>query len=174
MTKRFYSERNYKDWMYIKDDVQHKKHLHNFKEWEIWWCTVGENVGVEINGKGSHFMRPVIIFKKFNRVFFTGIPLTTKDHTNEFPDWYVHFTFKGKDEYAGIHQIRNHSAYRLYRKIGELDDVDKAKIYERFLELYKKMPPRIEGCGGKIPNHKPIIARIVGFCKRMMAGKRRF
>ena len=88
MTKRFYSERNYKDWMYIKD------------------------------------------------------------------------------EYASIHQIRNHSAYRLYRKIGELDDSDRIKIYTRFLDLYKKMPPLDEGCGGKIPNHKTIIAKILDFCKR--------
>ena len=57
----FRSERNYYDWMVVKDDIQDKKRLHNFKEWEIWWCSIGENVGVEINGKGSHFMRPVII-----------------------------------------------------------------------------------------------------------------
>ena len=32
----FSSERNYEDWMHIKDDIQFKKVLRTFKEWEIW------------------------------------------------------------------------------------------------------------------------------------------
>ena len=165
----FRSERNYYDWMVVKDDIQDKKRLHNFKEWEIWWCSIGENVGVEINGKGSHFMRPVIIYKKFNRFFFTAIPLTTKDHTEKFPDWYIYFTFKGRDEFAAIYQATSTSAYRLYRKLGEVDDSDASRIIEGYNKLFKKIPPLDEGCGGKIPNCSSIIARIVGFCKRIMA-----
>ena len=34
---------------------------------DIWWASVGENVGSEINGKSKLFSRPVIIFKKPNR-----------------------------------------------------------------------------------------------------------
>jgi len=30
-------------------------------EREIWWASVGENVGSEINGKSALFSRPVII-----------------------------------------------------------------------------------------------------------------
>ena len=145
----FSSERNYEDWMIVKDDIQYNKHLHNFKEWEIWWCSIGENVGVEINGKGSHFMRPVVIYKKFNRLFFTAIPLTTKDHTKEFPDWYVRFTFKGKDEFAAVHQITSSSAYRLYRRLGEIDDSDKSRIIRAHNKLYKKCPLTKRGVAGK-------------------------
>ena len=35
-----------------------------FKEGEIWWSAIGENVGIEVNGKGKPFSRPVYIYKK--------------------------------------------------------------------------------------------------------------
>ncbi|MBQ3320522.1 type II toxin-antitoxin system PemK/MazF family toxin [Candidatus Saccharibacteria bacterium] len=107
----FSSGRNYEDWMIVKDGIQFKKVLRTFKEWEIWWCAVGENVGTEVNGKGDKFARPVIVLKKFNRFSFAAIPLTTKDHTGKFPDWHIHFRFQGKDEYAMINQIENMSVF---------------------------------------------------------------
>lgn len=137
MTKKkaFRSERNYKDWMYVKDEVQFKKRLHNFKEWEIWWCAIGENVGTEINGKGSHFVRPIVVFRKFDKLSFTAIPLTTKDHTDKYPDWYTHFRFRNINEFAVINQLHYCSAFRLYRKIGEIDDKDITKIVDNFKKL---------------------------------------
>lgn len=39
----------------IKADLHHKATLRNVKEGVTWWCAVGENVGVEINGKSSTF-----------------------------------------------------------------------------------------------------------------------
>ena len=126
----FKSERNCCDWMYIKDNIQFTKIARTFKEWEIWWCAIGENVGTEINGKGRNFSRPVIIFKKFNRFSLVAIPLTTKNHVDKYPDRYIYFKFKDKEEYAAIHQIKNISAFRLQRKIGQLDDGDIKKIVE--------------------------------------------
>lgn len=137
----YLSERNYADWIYVKDNIQAKKVLRTFKEWEIWWCAIGENVGTEINGKGVNFARPVIIFKKFNRFSFVSIPLTTKDHSKKFPDWCLHFNFQGKNEYAMINQIENTSVYRLYRKMGQLDDLDIRKIQNAFSKVYLKNTP---------------------------------
>lgn len=50
--KVYKSDRNYKDWFLVKDSIQYRKVLRSFKEWEMWWCAIGENVGVEINGNG--------------------------------------------------------------------------------------------------------------------------
>jgi hypothetical protein len=36
---------------------------------DIWWASIGENVGSEINGKSRLFSRPVIIFKKLAHGF---------------------------------------------------------------------------------------------------------
>ena len=100
-----------------------------------------ENVGVEINGKGLKFARPVVVFKKLSEYGFIGIPLTTKDHTGVAPDWYVHFRFGGKDEYAALHQVESVSVYRLYRLVGSLDDNDIRTIQNGFIKLYDKKIP---------------------------------
>lgn len=44
-----------------------------FNEGEIWWCSIGMNIGVEIYGKGGRFTRPVLIFKKFTANSFLGV-----------------------------------------------------------------------------------------------------
>ena len=130
--------RNYKDWMPVKENIQSEGILRRFKEWELWWCAIGENVGVEINGKGDMFTRPVVIYHKFSRFGFMGIPLTTKDHTAEAPDWYVKFNFKNKEQFAALHQLERVSVFRLCRRMGELDDEDIARIKRGFVKLYAK------------------------------------
>lgn len=108
-----------------------KRRLHNHgrqtgvKTGELWWCAVGENIGVEINGKGEVFTRPVLVLKKLSKFGFMGIPLTSQAHEGS---WYVKFRFKGKDEYAVLAQLRNLSVKRLYRKMGEVDDTDMKRI----------------------------------------------
>ena len=57
-------------------------------EGDLWWCAVGENVGIEVNGKSKDFTRPVIILKKFGRLGFLGIPTTTQHRVGT---WYVPF-----------------------------------------------------------------------------------
>lgn len=62
-----------------------KKKLHESQqtpplvsERDIWWASVGENVGSEINGKSALFSRPVIIYKKLSHGFYFVIPTTTQ------------------------------------------------------------------------------------------------
>ena len=49
-----------------------KKQLHvrtnapTFKEREVWWCSLGANIGTEQNGKGQNFTRPVLVLRKFS------------------------------------------------------------------------------------------------------------
>ena len=49
-----------------------------FSERQIWWCSIGCNIGSEIDGKHINFERPVLILKKVNKAQFIGIPLTSK------------------------------------------------------------------------------------------------
>ena len=56
---------------------------------------IGENAGVEINGKQELFLRPVLIMKKLNKFGFMAIPLTSKEHAGL---WYIKFIFKNKSE----------------------------------------------------------------------------
>lgn len=36
-----------------------------FHEREVWWCSLGINVGFEQDGSGKDFLRPIVIIKKF-------------------------------------------------------------------------------------------------------------
>lgn len=128
MIKRF------TEWIRIKQKV-HESDASPvfFKEGDIWWCAVGENVGVEINGKGDTFSRPVLVYKKLSKNGFVGIPLSTKMKEGT---WYVSFTFKEKEVCANLSQIRTFAASRMLDKMGTLDEGDREKIKSGFLRLY--------------------------------------
>ena len=121
-------EKRFDDWNTEKQRLHQMGRVPAIHTGEIWWCAVGENVGVEINGKGNVFVLPVLILKKLSRFGFTGIPLTSQPHDGP---WYAHFYFKGKSEYAVFAQMRTFSVKRLYRKLGEADDEDMKIIRTR-------------------------------------------
>ena len=55
-----------------------------FNERDIFWCHMGINVGQEQDGKGVNFLRPVLIFKKFNNKLSWVIPLSNQVRTGSF------------------------------------------------------------------------------------------
>ncbi len=72
-------EKRFPDWMGIKKNLHEKLTVPpKVNEGDVWWASIGENIGSEINGKNQNFTRPVIILKKLSRTLFFVIPLTTK------------------------------------------------------------------------------------------------
>lgn len=102
-------------------------------EGEIWWASLGENVGFEINGKSKLFTRPVLIYKKLTRGFYFVIPLTTQMKVGT---WYVSLSLHGKGQVACLHQGRSIDARRLYSRLGRLDDMGLEKLRRAFRSLY--------------------------------------
>ena len=125
--------KDFDGWIRVKENVHYYGRMPNIKEGEIWWCAVGENVGVEINGKSDAFSRPVLVMKKLSRFGFLGVPLTSQYHIGS---WYVSFVFKNKKQFASLAQIRVFSASRLYKKIGTVPNSDLQKVKEGFSKLY--------------------------------------
>lgn len=116
--------------MYIKDfitwsskkiivDAKEDKTIPYFQEREIWYCTMGCNVGYEQDGKGIEFWRPVLIVKKYNKYLFTGIPLTSKK--KNFPFYFPLGMIDGHDAMAILSQTKAYSSKRLVNKIGMLN-----------------------------------------------------
>ena len=101
---------------------------------DIWWASVGQNVGSEINGKSRLFSRPVIIFKKLAHGFYFVIPTTTKSKVGS---WYVPFRQADRKMIASLHQARAIDHRRLSTKLGQLDDTDFERVREGFWKLYK-------------------------------------
>ena len=104
-----------------------------FHEQEIWWCKLGVNVGFEQDGGGEDFLRPVIVFRKFNNEIFWAIPLT---HTKKKTKYYFQFTFgQGISSVAILSQIRLVDARRLSHKLGDLSDTDFVELTKKFKAL---------------------------------------
>lgn len=122
------------EWIGIKQKLDvHEHQPPLFTEGDLWWCAVGENVGIEVNGKSTDFTRPVIILKKFGRLGFLGIPTTTQHRTGS---WYVSFTHKGIGETAVLSQARVFSYKRLHSKMGTLDQTDFKNVKEAYVRLF--------------------------------------
>ena len=121
MSKRFIS------WILEKIiiDKINKETLIN--EHEVYWCSLGENIGFEQNGKGEYFLRPVLILKKFNNNIFWGIPLSTKNKDNKY---YVRVLLKDIEQSAMVSQLRLLDTKRLYQFIGYISKEDFVKIRE--------------------------------------------
>ncbi|MFA7278339.1 MAG: type II toxin-antitoxin system PemK/MazF family toxin [Candidatus Gracilibacteria bacterium] len=127
-------EKQFQEWIYIKRTLHEKVILPPYvRKGEIWWTSIGENVGHEINGKSKLFSRPVLIFKKLSRSLFLVIPLTTKV---KYGTWFVGYRQSSVQGFACLHQVRTVDYRRLSTKLGEIDDSDFKRIKSRFLELY--------------------------------------
>jgi len=98
-----------------------------FHEREIWWTSVGQNVGSEENGKNKNFERPVLILKKFNKRTFLGIPASSQLIISKY-----HYTFTlDSDQYClNLSQIRTFSSKRLLRFVGKLGEQDFCEVTE--------------------------------------------
>jgi mRNA interferase MazF len=86
---------------------------------ELWWCSLGLNVGFEQDGTGADFQRPVLILRGVSPNTCFVVPLTTssKRHRLRVPIGYV----EGKSAAAIVSQMRLIDARRLVNKIGFLD-----------------------------------------------------
>ncbi|MCX6712564.1 MAG: type II toxin-antitoxin system PemK/MazF family toxin [Candidatus Vogelbacteria bacterium] len=129
-------EKNYKNWHPLKSRINNEPDENRlfFHEREVWYCHMGENIGSEQDGRGEYFLRPVIIFKKFNNEIFWGIPLTkSSEHSNpESSRYYFNFSFLPEITSSAIlSQIRLTDGKRLVRCIGMIEEKD-------FMELTKK------------------------------------
>ncbi|HEY4520693.1 MAG TPA: type II toxin-antitoxin system PemK/MazF family toxin [Candidatus Paceibacterota bacterium] len=123
------------EWIGLKEKLHNSTHRPPLvSEREIWWASVGENVGSEIDGKNLLFSRPVIIFRKLAHGFYFVIPTTTQSRAGS---WYVNFRQQDKEMTACLHQARAIDHRRLSSKIGTLDDSDFRRIKEGFNKLYK-------------------------------------
>jgi mRNA interferase MazF len=133
----------YDEWNSLKKSISKRKQKPPyFKEREIWWLLIGYNIGHEIYGKGSNFVRPVLIIRKFNQYTFIGIPLSTKIKNNKF---YVKISLRNKDISALISQMRVFSTKRMSNKQGVLNQQDYRKVINKTKDLIKLPPPNKEG-----------------------------
>ena len=112
-------EKDFDEWNRLKQNL-HKRNIDAFAyPREIWWCSVGVNIGAEIDGKNENFERPVIVLKVYNKETMLVLPITSKEKNDKFHHKIV---TKQKTGWAKLTQSRVISNKRLLRKVDILGE----------------------------------------------------
>lgn len=119
-------------WNQLKQKIEKRNLSPTFQEREIWWCSLGINIGYEENGKNNLFNRPVLVVRKFNNNLFLGIPLSSKIKDNKF---YYPIHFKEKVCSILLSQIRVIDAKRLTHKMSSISRDQFFEIREKIKEM---------------------------------------
>jgi mRNA-degrading endonuclease toxin of MazEF toxin-antitoxin module len=113
MTKEFDS------WNTFKKDMDTKSSKMFCHPREIWWCSLGVNVGFEQDGTGDNFDRPVLVIKGFNERMFFAVALTGRRRVGTW-----HFPLGIIDDREAsvvLSQVRVIDTKRLIRKVMTID-----------------------------------------------------
>ncbi len=112
-----------------KIDLEAENKLYTVRE--IWWCSLGLNIGSEQDGTGVYFDRPVLILKGLSRETCLVLPLTTSPriHHTRVPIGLV----EGKSASVLLSQIKVVDNKRFAEKIGFLDQ----DIFEQLRKIAK-------------------------------------
>lgn len=121
---------------------EQKKKLHAradgvfFHEREVWWCSLGMNIGFEQDGTNELFERPVLVIKKFNRDVLWVLPLTRSEKKDRY---YIPITVGDASSVVILSQLRLISSKRLQRYMHKLPK----KQFEQVVRLVQQFFPRV-------------------------------
>lgn len=118
-------EKNFDEWNSLKKKLNSEGSIKNFREGDVWFCSIGNNVGHEQNGKNTFFERPVLIVRKFTKNYFWAIPLTSVDRTGPYS---YKFEFNEKECIGLLFHLRSYDRRRLQRKSGSVPEKTLHKI----------------------------------------------
>jgi mRNA interferase MazF len=116
-----------------------KKYL--FHPREIWFCSIGTNIGVEICGKNKEFERPVLVLKKSGRQFIC-LPLTSRKPSNNA--FYIDISYMNPltleqvSSYVIITSPLTCDVNRLQRKVRKISPQYYDAVMESLISHLKK------------------------------------
>jgi mRNA interferase MazF len=108
--------KRFRAWNKLKVRINSNQYkVAGYKKREVWWASIGHNIGVEEDGKNEMFDRPVLIIKGFSKYQFWGVPLST---TKKSGPYYFKLVVNNKTSTALLSQLRVFDTKRLIRKYG--------------------------------------------------------
>ncbi len=122
-------EKDFDRWNELAKKLQQRQPPPFFREREIWWCSLGVNIGSEEDGKNESFERPILILKVFNHGAIRIIPLTSQIKNSPY---YYSIRHGLTQSFAILSQVKTLSTKRLSRKIGMLDERQFGRLSESF------------------------------------------
>jgi len=122
-------------WNIKKQQVQRENKLIIFYEREVWWCIVGTNIGVEIDGKNEFFLRPVVVLRKFNKDMMLVVPTSSKAKSGKY--YLTSSCEDGTEYHLRLSQLRTISSKRLFSKMGTISQKDYKVLLEKVSDMVK-------------------------------------
>lgn len=140
-------QRDFERWHKLKTEIDQQDRSLLFRPQEIWWCSLGANVGVETDGKNDLFQRPVLVWRKFNRDMFWGLPVTSQ--AKDRKPFYFQITIHKQTYTIVLSQLRVLSTKRLIRRLGKLSDAQFTLLDKAMIEFLHQTDPLR---GPRVPN----------------------
>ena len=110
--------KDFDSWNLLKKEIHNRNVKQTYHESEIWWASIGVNIGFEEDGKNNAYERPVLVLRKYGKELFFGIPLSTVQKEGIF---YLNFqTELGMKYSVLLSQAKVFSSRRLLRKVSKL------------------------------------------------------
>lgn len=126
-------EKKFDEWNSVKKSIHQTSRNVLFHEREIWWCSLGSNIGSEQDGNGASFVRPVLVMKRHNRELAFVIPLTRTEKNSRF--YHVMLTNAVKGSRLVLSQLRTVSSSRFQDRISRVPESEFSKIKEKLITL---------------------------------------
>ena len=140
-------KKDFQNWHALKSKINSDDKQLLYRAQEVWWCSLGANVGVEADGKKDLFERPVLVFRKFNKDMFWGIPMTSqKKDTQPF---YFPVFLHSEEQIIILSQLRVLSSKRLIRRLTKISDSQFSSL-NNAIESYIKQTDPLRG--PRVPN----------------------
>ena len=136
-------EKDFDKWNEKKKRLDSLESSFDFHEREVWWCSIGVNVGSEQHSTSEDFGRPVLIIRRFSPNVFWGIPLTTK--VNAKVPFRARIIIDSVSNDVLIQQLRAFDRRRLLRKVTMVSEEDFKKVIDCIEEVVKKTNPAFAG-----------------------------
>lgn len=125
------SIKNFDEWNSYKKQLEHEGVSAYFQVREVWWCSIGVNIGSEQDGHHERFERPVLVLKGFSTQLFWGVPISTKIKPRN--PYYLSFMHDKQQYSAIISQLRLFDARRLTRKLYAMSQASFSDIQLRII-----------------------------------------
>jgi len=130
--KRNATVKRFKLWAKLKRKINDQRTIpEGYKEREIWWMSLGHNIGVEEDGKNENFDRPILIVKGFSKYQLWGVPLST---TTKRGKYYYPIVVNGNVSAVLLSQLRTLDTRRFISKYGMLNQKDFAEIKSKLID----------------------------------------
>lgn len=125
-------EKKFDEWNEFKKTLELRNDPPIFSVGDIWFCSIGVNIGRELDGKNYFSERPVIVLAKFGRTYFWAVPLSSGIKEGNY---FYSSLFAGEHSTAVLIQMRLVDSRRLQRRIGTVPLAELHVIRERVTAL---------------------------------------